>query len=164
MSRYRDTQLQVGENCLYLFNMGPNICKYWCLNTFLFPITAIQTVNKANLKKLSNFLTNNKQFVISVKYVLKCPKPRSLVNHTLFIHKSWLRPYIMMPVQQGYNTLFIKKYASVWDQHLTRFGTARVYDYWRVAVARTASFWLALPPTDRASLTPQATELDGRSV
>ena len=41
----------------------------------------------------------------------------------------------------------------MWDQRLTRFGTARVYDYWRVAVAWAASLWLALSLTDRPSLT-----------
>ena len=28
-----ETQLQVGENYSYLFNLRPNICKFWCLNT-----------------------------------------------------------------------------------------------------------------------------------
>ena len=31
VSRYRGPQLQVGENCSYLFILGPNICKSWCL-------------------------------------------------------------------------------------------------------------------------------------
>ena len=29
-SRYRDPQLQVGENYSHLFNLGPNICQFWC--------------------------------------------------------------------------------------------------------------------------------------
>ena len=29
VSRYRDPQLQVGNNCSYLFNLRPNICKYF---------------------------------------------------------------------------------------------------------------------------------------
>ena len=37
VSRYRDPQLQVGENYTYLFNLGPNICKYWCLGTYFIP-------------------------------------------------------------------------------------------------------------------------------
>ena len=35
VSRYRDPQLQVGENYSYLFNMfnwRRKNCKYWCLN------------------------------------------------------------------------------------------------------------------------------------
>ena len=30
-SRYRDPQLQVGENYPYVVNLGQNICKSWCL-------------------------------------------------------------------------------------------------------------------------------------
>ena len=37
VSRYRDPQLQVAENYLYLFNLRPNICKAWCLNTHFIP-------------------------------------------------------------------------------------------------------------------------------
>ena len=37
----------------------------------------------------------------------------------------------------------------MWHQHLTRYVTTQVYDYWRVAIARVASLWLALPPIDR---------------
>ena len=37
VSRYRDPQLQVAENYLYLFNLTPNICKLWCLNTLFNP-------------------------------------------------------------------------------------------------------------------------------
>ena len=33
VSRYREPQLQVGENYSYLFNLRSNICKYWCLDT-----------------------------------------------------------------------------------------------------------------------------------
>ena len=40
MSRYRDPQLQVGENYPYLFYLRPNICKYWCLNTRFNPINS----------------------------------------------------------------------------------------------------------------------------
>ena len=32
MSRYRDPQLQVGENYWYLFNLRQNMCKSWCTN------------------------------------------------------------------------------------------------------------------------------------
>ena len=35
VSRYRDPQLQVGENYSYLFKLRPNICKFWCLNRFI---------------------------------------------------------------------------------------------------------------------------------
>ena len=31
--RYQDKQLQVAENYTYLFNLRPNIYKYWCLNS-----------------------------------------------------------------------------------------------------------------------------------
>ena len=31
--RYRDPQIQVSENYLYLFNLKPNICNSYCLNT-----------------------------------------------------------------------------------------------------------------------------------
>ena len=34
VSRYRDPQLQVAENDLYLFNFMPNIGNSWCLNTY----------------------------------------------------------------------------------------------------------------------------------
>ena len=34
MSRWRNPQLQVGENYSYLSNFRPNICKSWCLNTY----------------------------------------------------------------------------------------------------------------------------------
>ena len=37
VSRYRDPQLQVGENYSHLFNMDTNICKSWCLDTHLIP-------------------------------------------------------------------------------------------------------------------------------
>ena len=37
--RYRDPQLQVGENYWYLFSLRPNIYKSWCLNTHLIPNT-----------------------------------------------------------------------------------------------------------------------------
>ena len=33
VSRYRDPQLEVGENYLYLFNLSTNICKFWCVDT-----------------------------------------------------------------------------------------------------------------------------------
>ena len=33
VSRYRDPQLQVRENYSHLFDLRPNICKSWCLNT-----------------------------------------------------------------------------------------------------------------------------------
>ena len=36
VSRYRDPQLQVGENYSYLFNLRPTICKSWYLNTHFF--------------------------------------------------------------------------------------------------------------------------------
>ena len=36
-SRYGDTQLQVGENSSYVFNLLPNICKSLCLNTQFIP-------------------------------------------------------------------------------------------------------------------------------
>ena len=35
VSRYRDTQLQVGEIYSYLFNLRPNIYESWCLSTHL---------------------------------------------------------------------------------------------------------------------------------
>ena len=38
VSRYRDPQLQVGENYSHLLNLGPNICKSWCLNTHFVPV------------------------------------------------------------------------------------------------------------------------------
>ena len=37
VSRYRDPQLQAAENYSYMFNMIPNICKYWRLNTNYIP-------------------------------------------------------------------------------------------------------------------------------
>ena len=37
VSRYRDPQLQVGENDSCLFNLGHNICKSWCLYTHFIP-------------------------------------------------------------------------------------------------------------------------------
>ena len=37
VSRYRDPQLQVGENHAYLFNLRSNICKSLCLNTHFVP-------------------------------------------------------------------------------------------------------------------------------
>ena len=40
VSRYRDPQLQVGENYSCLFNLMPNICKSWCLSTHSIPNTS----------------------------------------------------------------------------------------------------------------------------
>ena len=37
VSRYRDPQLQVGENYLHLSNWGTNIWKWWCSNTYFIP-------------------------------------------------------------------------------------------------------------------------------
>ena len=37
VSRYRDPQLQVGENYSYSFNLRPNIYKSWCLDTYFVP-------------------------------------------------------------------------------------------------------------------------------
>ena len=37
VSRYRDPQFQVAENDSYLFNLKPNICKSWCLDTHFAP-------------------------------------------------------------------------------------------------------------------------------
>ena len=37
MSRYRDPQLQVAENYLFLFNLGTNIWKSWYLDTHFIP-------------------------------------------------------------------------------------------------------------------------------
>ena len=37
VSRYRDPQPQVVENDSYLFNLRPNIYKYWCLNSQFIP-------------------------------------------------------------------------------------------------------------------------------
>ena len=33
LNHYPGAQLQVGENYSYMFNLGPNICKHWCLST-----------------------------------------------------------------------------------------------------------------------------------
>ena len=45
-SRYRDPQLQVGENYSYLFNSRPNICKYLRLNTHFIPNDWFSPANK----------------------------------------------------------------------------------------------------------------------
>ena len=37
VSRYRDPQVQVGENYSYWFILRPNICKSCCLNTLFVP-------------------------------------------------------------------------------------------------------------------------------
>ena len=37
VSRYRDPQLQVGENYWYVFSLRPNSHKPWCLNTHFIP-------------------------------------------------------------------------------------------------------------------------------
>ena len=37
VSRYRDPQLQVGENYSHLFKLILNISKYWSVNTHLAP-------------------------------------------------------------------------------------------------------------------------------
>ena len=37
VSRYRDPQLQMGENDTYLFYLKPNICKPRCANTHSIP-------------------------------------------------------------------------------------------------------------------------------
>ena len=37
VSRYRDPQLQVAENYSYLINLGPDICKFRCLNARFAP-------------------------------------------------------------------------------------------------------------------------------
>ena len=37
VSRYREPQLQVGENYPYVFNLGPNIGRFCCLNTHFIP-------------------------------------------------------------------------------------------------------------------------------
>ena len=33
----RDPQLQASSNYWYLFNLTPNICKFWSLNTHFIP-------------------------------------------------------------------------------------------------------------------------------
>ena len=40
VSRYRDPQPQVVKNYSYLFNLRPNIYKYWCLNIHFVPNTS----------------------------------------------------------------------------------------------------------------------------
>ena len=37
VSRYRDPQLQIGENSTYLLPLGPNICNVRCLYTHFIP-------------------------------------------------------------------------------------------------------------------------------
>ena len=37
VARYRDPQLQVGENYSYLFNFSSNIYRSWCLSTHFIP-------------------------------------------------------------------------------------------------------------------------------
>ena len=37
VSRYRDPQLQVGENYSYLFNLSTNICRSGCLDAHFSP-------------------------------------------------------------------------------------------------------------------------------
>ena len=37
VSRYRDPQLQVAENGLYLFIFISNLCRRWCLATYFIP-------------------------------------------------------------------------------------------------------------------------------
>ena len=37
VSRYRDPQFQMGENCPYLFILRPKICRSWSLNTHFIP-------------------------------------------------------------------------------------------------------------------------------
>ena len=50
VSRYRDHQLQVGENYKYVFNWSRNICKSWCLDTHLIPQNS-DLVNQSNRLK-----------------------------------------------------------------------------------------------------------------
>ena len=38
VSRYRDPQPQVVENCSYLFNLRRNLCNTRCVNIHLIPI------------------------------------------------------------------------------------------------------------------------------
>ena len=35
VSRHSDPQLQVAENYSHVFNLSTNICKSWCLDTYL---------------------------------------------------------------------------------------------------------------------------------
>ena len=50
MPRYRDPQLQVGENYSDLCNLRPNVLKSSCLNTHVFPNDVIRSVNKTFLE------------------------------------------------------------------------------------------------------------------
>ena len=47
-SRYRDPQLQVAENYLYLFNLRQKIANVNVETHTLFPITAIWSADKMN--------------------------------------------------------------------------------------------------------------------
>ena len=51
-SRYRDPQLQVGENYSYLFNLRPNIYKSCCLNTHFVPMAITGNTIKTDWKPL----------------------------------------------------------------------------------------------------------------
>ena len=53
MSRYRDPQLQVSENYLYLFILRPNTCKSVCLNTHFLPYKSVLSTNKTIIVALS---------------------------------------------------------------------------------------------------------------
>ena len=50
MSRYRDSQLQVGKNYSYLFNLVSNICKSWCLNAYFIPNNIDLIAKKKQIK------------------------------------------------------------------------------------------------------------------
>ena len=63
--RYRDLQLQVGENYSYLFNLRYIFCKFWCLNTLFLP-NINDLINKYNRFKMTIVLISR----IRVKHVI----------------------------------------------------------------------------------------------
>ena len=57
VSRYRDPQFQVGANYTYVYNLRPNICKSWYMNTYFVPnnsdFTSANKTEYATLPTLS---------------------------------------------------------------------------------------------------------------
>ena len=71
LARYRDPQIQVCEKYSYLWNLRPNICKSWCLNT--------------------HFIANNSDFLFQLSHVFD-QLGRCICRPIPDIGRSWIQP------------------------------------------------------------------------
>ena len=106
VSLYHEPQLQVSEKSSYVFNFRPNISRFWCLNTHLFPITLIQPSIK-HIKTIIVGISNARVKVSPIGQAINCiivviisPYIDQAINwspeqHLKYLFQNILRKYVL---------------------------------------------------------------------